>query len=71
MRKMKDSGIEWIGPIPWNWDLKKQKYVLYTVISIYEVKRAIKIINKVDPKAFITITNVNQVVGKFFIKPRK
>lgn len=50
---------------------KKQKYVLYTVISIYEVKRAIKIINEVDPKAFITITNVNQVVGKFFIKPRK
>lgn len=25
---MKDSGIEWIGPIPWNWDLKKLKYVL-------------------------------------------
>ena len=44
-RKMKDSGIEWIGEIPENWDVKKLKYAFeikkdiagkegYTVLSI-------------------------------------
>lgn len=28
MREMKDSGIEWIGEIPKNWDIIKGKYVL-------------------------------------------
>ena len=50
---------------------KNKKYVIYTVLSIYEVKRAIKVIKEKDPGAFITITNVNQVVGRFFIRPRK
>ena len=50
---------------------KTGKYVLYTVISIFEVKRAIKIIQEIDPRAFITITNVSQVVGRFYIQPRK
>ena len=44
-RKMKDSGVEWIGEIPENWDVKKLKYAFeikkdiagkegYTVLSI-------------------------------------
>ena len=28
MRKMKDSGIEWIGDIPEKWNIKKLKYVI-------------------------------------------
>ncbi len=28
MRKMKDSGIEWIGEIPCNWDVSKIKYLI-------------------------------------------
>ena len=28
MREMKDSGVEWIGEIPKNWDIIKGKYVL-------------------------------------------
>lgn len=28
MREMKDSGIEWIGDIPKDWELKKIKYIL-------------------------------------------
>ena len=28
MRKMKDSGIEWIGEIPENWDIRRVKFVL-------------------------------------------
>ena len=26
MRKMKDSGIEWIGQIPQEWDVRKIKH---------------------------------------------
>ena len=29
---MKDSGIDWIGKIPWNWQIKKIKY-LFKVIN--------------------------------------
>ena len=50
---------------------KQNKLVVYTVISIFEVRRAIKIIQEIDSNAFITITKVNQVVGRFFIQPRK
>ena len=28
MREMKDSGIEWIGEIPKDWEIIKGKYVL-------------------------------------------
>ncbi len=28
-REMKDSGVEWIGEIPREWDIKKQKYVMF------------------------------------------
>lgn len=28
MREMKDSGIEWVGDIPRNWDVKANKYVM-------------------------------------------
>lgn len=50
---------------------KQDKLVIYTVVSIFEVKKAIKIIQQLDPNAFVSITKVNQVVGKFYIEPRK
>ena len=28
MRKMKDSGVEWIGQIPLEWDVCKLKYLI-------------------------------------------
>ena len=28
MRKMKDSGIEWIGEIPQEWDVRRIKFTL-------------------------------------------
>ena len=31
MRKMKDSGIEWIGQIPSDWDVKRLKYIVNTL----------------------------------------
>lgn len=50
---------------------KKNKYVIYIVMSYTEVKRAIKIIKEVDSHAFITITKVEQLVGRFYMEPRK
>lgn len=32
-RKMKDSGIEWIGQIPEDWDIIKNKYILLSMYS--------------------------------------
>lgn len=29
MREMKDSGIEWIGTIPDNWDIMPNKYLMW------------------------------------------
>lgn len=33
MRKMKDSGVEWIGEIPEDWEVKKNKYILSNMYS--------------------------------------
>ena len=33
MREMKDSGIEWIGHIPTQWEVKKLKNVIQNLIS--------------------------------------
>lgn len=36
MRQMKDSGIEWIGEIPENWEITKHKYVMHKEKDICE-----------------------------------
>ena len=36
MREMKDSGIEWIGQIPTNWDVVPHKRVMHKVKEICE-----------------------------------
>lgn len=45
--------------------------IIYTVVSAFEVKKAVKVIQEIDPNAFITIMNTSHVYGKFFIKPLK
>lgn len=47
----------------------QNKLILYMVISKSEAKKAIKIVRSADPKAFITVQDLNQVYGRFFIKP--
>lgn len=51
--------------------LDQNKKVILTVISAFELKKATKIIYKIDPNAFITVSNPYKVFGKFFIKPMK
>ena len=50
---------------------KQKRLIVYTVLSLFEVKRAVKIIKEIDPSAFVVINNVSQVHGRFYIQPRK
>ena len=36
MREMKDSGIEWIGEIPYDWEIKPNKHIMKKVKSLCE-----------------------------------
>ena len=46
----------------------KESIEVYCVLSKYEVEKAIKIIHKHDPHAFITLTPVKRVKGNFLKK---
>lgn len=48
---------------------KEERFVLYMVISKSESKKAINFVRNEDPNAFVTVSDINQVYGKFFIKP--
>lgn len=43
--------------------------MLYMVISTYQVNDVIKSIHEIDPKAFISVSDVKQVVGNYYQKP--
>ena len=45
------------------------KHMLYTVIGERDVKAVRKFIHEIDPKAFVNITNSEQLEGNFYIKP--
>ncbi len=47
----------------------QKKFVLYMVISKPEAKKAIKIVKAADPQSFITVQDLSQVYGRFYIKP--
>ncbi len=47
----------------------RRNLMVYMVISRSEKKKAIQIIKAVDKLAFITVIDLNQVYGRFFIKP--
>ena len=41
------------------------------IVSSFEVKSVVELVNKVDSNAFVNVFNINQVYGKFYIKPIK
>ncbi len=47
----------------------KDKYVIKVVLSSYEVKNAVKMIQTAEPNAFIKVSELKQVFGKFFLPP--
>ena len=50
---------------------KKEKLVIYTVLSTREVKRCIEIVKGIDSNAFIVSTKVNSLSGRFYVQPHK
>ena len=45
------------------------EHVIKMMVSSYETKKVVKIVRKIDPSAFITLTQLQQVYGNFFINP--
>ena len=48
-----------------------ERYVIYMVVSITEIKHAVKIIRELDPESFVNVTSLQQVYGHFYMKPIK
>lgn len=46
-----------------------RKVMIHMVLSKSETITAVNTIKKVDPEAFVTVLDVNQVYGRFYIKP--
>ncbi len=44
---------------------KKDKDILHTIISSYELNKIVGLIKKIDPEAFISVSTVKKVVGNF------
>lgn len=48
---------------------KEDTSMLYMVINSYQVNDVIKAVHDVDPNAFISVSNVKEVVGNYYQKP--
>lgn len=47
------------------WYTKQKKMMIHTVISVHEIDRYVKLIEAIDPKAFIIMDGVAKVKGNF------
>ena len=47
------------------------KFIVTVIVSMYEVKKTVSIIKESDPTAFVTVVELKQVYGNFFIPPIK
>ena len=48
---------------------KKERTMLYSVISTPELKKVLGDLKEVDPRAFINVIRTDQVPGRFYMKP--
>ncbi len=46
-----------------------KNYIIYMIVSKKETKQAVKIIKEADKLAFVTVLDINQVYGNFYIEP--
>lgn len=47
----------------------QKNMMLVMVLSKSEIKKAVKMVKEKDPLAFMTLIDINQVYGRFYIKP--
>ena len=50
---------------------KENRFIIYMVVSSSEVQKVVKLVQVVDPHAFVNVTTLNQVYGRFYIEPFK
>lgn len=50
---------------------KNEKLVIYMVVSSDEVQKVVSLVQLADPNAFINVTTLSQVYGRFYIEPFK
>lgn len=48
-----------------------ERTIIYMVVSSLELKKVIKIVTELDPDSFVNVTPLQQVYGKFFLRPIK
>ena len=48
---------------------KRERKIVYSVVSSAEGKRVLKAIKEVDPEAFVNLMKTEQIAGKFYQKP--
>ena len=48
---------------------KKERHLIYSVISGDEKNLIVNAIKETDPNAFVNIVNSKQILGKFYRKP--
>ena len=48
---------------------KRERKIVYSVVSSAESKRVLKAINEADPVAFVNLMKTEQIAGKFYQKP--
>lgn len=49
----------------------EERIVLYMSVSTNEVRHVVKVVQAIDSHAFVNITSLQQVYGKFYIRPIK
>ena len=50
---------------------KENRFIISMVVSSHEINKVVQIIQRVDPAAFVNVTMLYQVYGKFYIEPYK
>ncbi len=48
-----------------------ERNIIYMVISSVETRQVISLIKSIDPNSFVSVTSLQQVYGRFFIRPVK
>ena len=47
----------------------QDEYIVWMIVSSFELKKAVELARKVDPHVFISATSLIQVYGNFYIRP--
>ena len=48
---------------------KRDKTILYMVVSVFELKKFLQVIHQVDPESFTMTSSIDNVYGKFYMPP--